>query len=449
MSQVASSLAPFMELPNELILIIAEDLDDDSLLHLAATCRRVNFLLPGIFARFGFELPESFSGLLPSLFINGESLKLLRAIGIASFITSINTIDCVFTPQSILSGGLSLKIEDILPPSKALNSLATGLSNLGHLRVNPYARLHATEDISRWLSAVASFLNSAVQRGDCAITVYCVPGGENYTVDPRPFLHFIPDVPPSHALTPRRQAAPTFSVLAVLQRLVSLFRSFPTVDPDASPPAPRPAEILRSTPRSGVVTLPLPTHPAVKTLNIRAPLLFHATFYKWTLHVLNTAPITTLSLDFIALSHYDWALTLPALTLPALSSLTIGPQPTISVPDLTRFLARHSAIHTLDLSFHLAIGPLAPPVVVLERLLPRLETLRATPDYLLYFLTGEDGGAAYPRLRRVGVTSDDDSKYQIAQFARLVACVEVRRVVPRVELAGKLGGSCRVPAHLQ
>jgi hypothetical protein len=73
-----------------------------------------------------------------------------------------------------------------------------------------------------------------------------------------------------------------------------------------------------------VSTLPLCANPAVKTLQIHTPLLFHATFFRWTIHTLNTAPITTLSFACIDLWHYDWALALPLLTLPALADLAVG-----------------------------------------------------------------------------------------------------------------------------
>jgi hypothetical protein len=72
------------------------------------------------------------------------------------------------------------------------------------------------------------------------------------------------------------------------------------------------------------VSTPHAANPEVTALHIHTSLLFHATFFKWTIHTLNTAPITTLSLGCIDLWHYDWALTLPLLTLPALADLAVG-----------------------------------------------------------------------------------------------------------------------------
>jgi hypothetical protein len=191
--------------------------------------------------------------------------------------------------------------------------------------------------------------------------------------------------------------------------------------------------------------LPFISQSALTTLKIHSSFLFHANFYKWTLHTLNTSPLATLSLDNIDLSHYDWTLTLPALTLPALTTLEIG-QCAITVPDLDLFLARHPTIRTLELPFHPAIGALSPPAAVC--LLPHLTTLSATPDYLLYFLAGPAAAGWYPALRYVGVTSHDESAYQAGQFARLLECIEARTVAPRVVTVGRFASCCDVPVHL-
>lgn len=198
-----------------------------------------------------------------------------------------------------------------------------------------------------------------------------------------------------------------------------------------------------------LVTLPLVSNPVFQSLYISAPLLFHATFLPWTIHTLNTAPLTTLSLDSLDLAHYDWALILPLLTIPALRTLVIGQYCAIPVPYLTAFLARHPRIHTLDLSWHVAIGALRPPVA--EPILPRLGHLLGSPDYLVYFLGGThaEGEKTHPDLRRISVMSHDHSAYQQAQFGQLVEIVERMPVGPQVEVVGRFANFCRVPVHLQ
>jgi hypothetical protein len=83
-----------LEFPNELLLLISEELGTDDLLHLAGTCRRMNLLLiPIIFTRFDCDPPSS-SGELQSLDFTGENLPLLLALGIASGVSWVNVIDC-------------------------------------------------------------------------------------------------------------------------------------------------------------------------------------------------------------------------------------------------------------------------------------------------------------------------------------------------------------------
>jgi hypothetical protein len=55
---MSPSLTSLLDLPNELLLVLSEDLDGDSLVDLAATCERLySVLIPGIFDLFGLEIP--------------------------------------------------------------------------------------------------------------------------------------------------------------------------------------------------------------------------------------------------------------------------------------------------------------------------------------------------------------------------------------------------------
>ncbi|KAJ7852412.1 hypothetical protein B0H13DRAFT_2398653 [Mycena leptocephala] len=425
---MSPSLTSLLDLPNELLLVLSEDLDGDSLVDLAAACERLySVLIPGIFDLFGSEIPPS-SRVLPSLAVTGETLKVLRVIGIAAFIKSIDALDCDFSPQWQISRSayVSLPFSDVLRAASSLTSLAIRLSHLGHLRLNPYATVHSRRELASWLQALAAVLNSAAQRSHCTITVYCVPGPD-YDADPRPFLHFIPEVPRVTTMKPAPRLPPKSFVLAILQKLVPFFRSTPKYVELPEPPKPVAGFILRHIApiqRQTVTMVPVHSHPLLTTLNIHSSFLFHAAFYKWTVHTLNTAPITTLSLSHIDLLHFDWVITLPKLTLPGLTSLKVGQECAIAVPDLTLFLARHPTITTLDLSWHVAIGALTPPLAN-RSTLPRLESLCALPDYLLYFLDGasmeNDEEEAYPALRRVTVISNDSSSpYERKQLRELL-----------------------------
>ncbi|KAJ7662653.1 hypothetical protein DFH06DRAFT_1471442 [Mycena polygramma] len=448
MSQDTAKPSSLLDLPNELILIISGELDKDDLLHLASTSQRINMLLiPFVFRLFGIQLKPGISGTLPSLSFTGETLKILPVLALAHFVESLDSIDCAFPAYNKY-----VMPKDIFSAADALNTLAGRLSHLGQVRINPYVTGHTTKELFGWAHAVATFLGSVARRGDCAITIYS-GFKHHFVTDPRPFSHTF-RAPPAYG-SPYGASKSGTTCFQILQRaLKALFRCFRcstrAADPElgvAVVPLTRlssriaiPGVDSIERPRSAHL-LPV-TNSALTTLNAHSSFLFHATFYRWTLHLLNSSPLTSLSLDNIDLSHYDWAITLPQLTLPSLARLAVG-QCLISVPDLAAFLARHPTISTLDLSFHAPIGALRPSSAT--QLLPHLQTLRATPDYILYFLAGGGGAGAdeaararYPELQLVGVTSNDESAYQVGQFARLVACVGARRVVARVEIAGKL-----------
>ncbi|KAJ6554611.1 hypothetical protein B0H19DRAFT_1154219 [Mycena capillaripes] len=436
-----------LDLPNELLLIISEDVDGDSLVGLAATCERLySILMPGIFRPLWLRDPPSYR-IFSSLAVTGENLKLLRVIGIAASIMSIDALECDFSPkwQISRSAYVSLPFSDVLRAASSLPSLTIRLSHLGHLRLNPYATVHSRQELVSWFQALAAVLNSAAQRNHCTVTVYCVPGPD-YDADLRPFLHFIPEVPRVTTMKPAPRPSPKSFVLAILQKLMPFFRHTPKSFELHEPPKLVAGFTLRHIApiqRQAVTMVPLPSHPLLTTLNIHSSFLFHAAFYKWTVHTLNTAPITTLSLSHIDLLHFDWVVTLPKLTLPGLTSLKVGQECAIAVPDLTLFLARHPTITTLDLSWHVAIGALTPPLAN-RSTLPGLESLCALPDYLLYFLDGanveNDEGEAYPALRRVTVISNESSSlYEPKQLRELLKCVEKRRTsVPVVELIRRL-----------
>jgi hypothetical protein len=192
----------------------------------------------------------------------------------------------------------------------------------------------------------------------------------------------------------------------------------------------------------------------LRTLSIHSSFLLHANLYRWTLHSLNTSPLTPLSLDNIDLASLDWTVMLPALTISTLPSITIGSRRiAIATPDLHLFLVRHPSNHTLDLSFYIGISDFSPSATTC--VLSRLEIIRARPEYLLYFFSAvaePDEGPGpqgwYPNLCRVVVTSHDQSRYGVIQFRRVLACIETEPVVPLMELVGKLANHCQVPPIL-
>ncbi|KAJ7920562.1 hypothetical protein B0H13DRAFT_2319286 [Mycena leptocephala] len=358
-----------LEFPNELLLLISEELGTDDLLHLAGTCRRMNLLLiPIIFTRFDCDPPSS-SGELQSLDFTGENLPLLLALGIASGVSSVNVIDCA----------LVYDVREDREKVAALNPPARRLSHLGHVRFcpTPDSWVLKSRKLYRYTHAVAACLNSVARRGDCGLTVYT--GWRDDASDSLPFVH-------------------TF------QRLGGYL-------PSGTSPNTRNAscEVNGALDSQHLLLLPL----------ARQPLQMDAAFAE------NTRPSRFLRSRYRR-SHRSQS----------------GPGASPSPRHLHLFLAWHPSIHTLDLSFYIGINDFVPSATTC--ILPRLEIIRAGPEYLLYFFSpgaepDVDPQGWYPNLWRAVVMSHDESGYGVIQFRRVVACIETRPVVPLMELVGKFG----------
>ncbi|KAJ7503739.1 hypothetical protein B0H11DRAFT_1984135 [Mycena galericulata] len=477
---IASSPPPasLLDLPNELLLIISQDFSDYDLLHLALICMRLNLLLlPLVFSRLGFEPPSSH---ISSISFIGTTYVVLIALEGAFFVTSVGELDL-----SLLNFYHAPRPE-ILHAVQRLNALATRLSHFAHLRFAPMDIFRHDDafDLEHWPPAVAALFNAVSQHKDSTITVYA--GTYAQSPDFGPFSHVVPRLPSTlNPPRPRPQASLVQTLAkkfraawsrllrsgnsqeAVLETADLLPNLTETLLETLLEPPSRPT--IQSTERVSDLTLPVAPRSSLSTFNIHSSFLFHMNFYKWTLQTLNTAPLTALSLDQIDLSLYDWALTLPRLALPALETLAVL-RCAIAVPDLTAFLARHPTIRALDLSFHVAIGSLHPSAPL--DILPRLETIAGPPDYLLYFLhqaseteteaqdpravddaaiptsANLDALGPHPRLRTVSIRSHAIAPYDVAQFVRLVACLQARPVIPRVDLAGRIVECCQLPVGL-
>ncbi|KAJ7286417.1 hypothetical protein C8J57DRAFT_1708713 [Mycena rebaudengoi] len=388
-------------------------------------CDRLNLLLvPIVFKRHSFTLGTSSPGPGLSAIIREKELPVLPALGIALSVTALELLDCEFH----YSRNLDHWRGSAMLASPIGGALFTNAMNGCFL--------------------LTSLFNAASERTDCIFTVTGRMFGDTVTF---PFRHKFRTTPqaatkgiipaPSifHTLFRQLRAwldakpvnSTSDSLVAVTflhtQNLFNL-NTLPICTPMSHP----------QTTFSDLL-LPVPTRPALRTFNIHTPFFFHSFFYRWTMHTLNSAPITTLSLLNIDLSHYDWNIILPALSMPLLSDLSIGDS-AIAFPDLSRFLARHPTIVVLNLSFNLVIGRLVPHAS--KDLLPRLQCLRATPDYLVHFLEPPD---VYPHLREVAIASDEQSSYAIQQFHRVVKLLACRPTVLCTQLAGQLASHCKLP----
>ncbi|KAJ7214292.1 hypothetical protein C8J57DRAFT_1397300 [Mycena rebaudengoi] len=451
----SSSSTSLLDLPNELLHLVFNTLNDQELLRLASTCKHINWLLtPVLFARLGLDPCALSSGVIDSITFARDNFLLLQAIGISRSVTLIKELRCE------LSCSIELNIAGVyLSVGKALEGLVNRLSHLGDVKFNPhFSKWRTGQDIH----AIGAFLNGVAQRSDSALTVF--GGNDAGSGGPPPFIHTIRKTTDGHTSTvfssatenPSTQANTHLPLMQqLLQRVIAVIAAWfqpshpPQTQTKQTAPPPQPETTFKSVECFSPYTPPLPACPALTTLHIHSTWLFRAHFYRWTLQLLSTAPLTTLSLDNIDLSQYDWHLIFPALRIPLLETFAIGNEVDIAVSDLIAFLARHPGIRTLNLSFHVARGSLFEPYSVQTPgpLLPRLECLRATPGYLLYFLL-VNGADVHPNLHAISITSNNQSAYQIAQLEHVLACLEAHPRVVDIEVQGRLAAVVQLPESL-
>ncbi|KAJ6458492.1 hypothetical protein C8R45DRAFT_1110023 [Mycena sanguinolenta] len=336
----------FLDRPVELILIIAEfSAIDGGLLHLAASgCRRLNLLLvPLLFARRSNSLGKSYrrNAYRPPRARN----RVLRHIWYAQSRRLVLPI-----PYNV-----TVHLRGIFAAAHAVNWLTTRLHHLGHLRFNPFGAGKAAKELVEWSAVAVPVRNSVAGREDYSVTVYN-ESNRGCVVDPIPFEHVFP-AGEEDSDAPRA--------------LTSILRPVP-------PRAP----------------LPLPANPRLTTFTIRTPFLFDTTFFPWTIHLCNTAPLTSLSLMHINFAHYGWALILPKLTMGGLKELRVLRCQTLVMSDLVQFLAWHVQITVLDLGGSGVLRAFMPPILLVTLRLLSLNALDVPPPshithrlagWLLYF----------------------------------------------------------------
>lgn len=87
----------------------------------------------------------------------------------------------------------------------------------------------------------------------------------------------------------------------------------------------------------------------LKTFYLHSPIVFHPQLGRWVMTALNDSVITVLSISQQRSLHIDsWALILPCISIPSLTSLTLD-SCSMRLPDLLKFLMRHRNVQNLNL----------------------------------------------------------------------------------------------------
>ena len=435
-------------LPDELLLLILQFLNDDSICQLAMTCHSLNFIaLPYFFTKN--QISDPLSG---QVVLGNYPRQTIPALCISFFLTSLTSLSWLFNPPA----------ERLLKEVHGLHRLLARISdsNKGNnlLRVELNLRLvdawierlmnsgnAARIEVEEWKDAFSGLLDAVLALGCKDLTVV---GGQMITrgLELSVVRSSSPLDEPTHpsrdgsVVEVVEMAEPTRGPLTVAfpmklrlrekiplavkktlsalkrRRLQSSFvlNRDQLVDEDPVGDHPR---VLSYSSDSAIAERgqqlvdkdPVGDHLTVSshssdsaiarrghtevavtvsltTFNIihSSMLLYYPFRYHWTLKTLNTSPLTTLSLESLNLSTADWSQLLPYLILPSLSKLSIA-NCRIIFADLTAFLTRHPSITTLDLNKSTPI-PYAHNPPFPKDILPELTTLIAYPEYLIHLL---------------------------------------------------------------
>ena len=331
-----------LDFPNEILLFILEQVELDwDLFTLASISRRLHYLaLPLFFARNGVS---PFAGEL--ILFDARSYAVFRALSIALFKPSLKQLRCTFDfakPENIrrlgkLVANLS-RIEEVF-----VNFMDTTYREPGFKPVKPleFGPVAATE-----LSEVFS----AIMRKSGRITIYDTS------------VWYAGSTAKELAAIGRKQFS-KYMLKSMTSTVWDVARSIGSW-------------LARGTGSDA---------PPVSSLSIDlyCSMLFHASFFPWTLRALNSTRLSTLSLRQLNMKHDKWEAILPPLIMPNLRNLTVE---SCSIPFLTliKLLSRHPQITNLYLGRNLAPPSQSDPLPV--GVLPRLTHISATSQYLLYFL---------------------------------------------------------------
>ncbi|KAF5387152.1 hypothetical protein D9615_001998 [Tricholomella constricta] len=357
-----------LDLPNEILLCIFEQLEDDSDLYtLAQLSRRMHHLaLPIYLARKGMG---PFSGSL--VLFDERSQDVLQALSIALFRPALKCVYCTFNfywPDRRVLRNLRGLVR-LVQRLSVLHEAHLDFTNVrrfgqreGQVEVESYWGAVGNGDVERvevdWAEEFRVLFEVIVKKGCTTLTV-CLAGWTALST-------------PGQLKSVLRGGtclSRFFYGGVLLNFLSSAVRALIGKGTETHTQA-------RSTePRDDL-----------EVFNLHSAMLLQAELCPWTIRTLNSASICTLSLRNIEIHSESWAVILSCITLPLLSSLSID-LCSITYPDLAEFLRRHPHVQYLYLGRSLPAPP--SPALSLhsdDLRLNNLTHLSAAPVYLNYLL---------------------------------------------------------------
>ncbi|KAJ7742681.1 hypothetical protein DFH07DRAFT_836078 [Mycena maculata] len=329
-----------LTLPNEILLIIFSHFEDPYPLYpLSTTCRRLHFLaLPIYGVRTGvLKLSDSMTESY-NIMVGPEETTALAALQTSLFLDTVDNLNCTFSnPHS--------QIRD-LGRFYRLCSILTSIDST-NLRFRPpsFDDYHGPIQEIYYFDSIIHALNMVLEKSCTTLTVGAVPS----------------DKPGSR----------------------------------------RRARAARGAPSGGVLTSSISLSTAalrqrkLSEFGIHSDILVSPHCRAWTVEVLNSFPITSLSIDAYSVPTDVWDNVLTQTEIPTLSDLSIA-DCRVAPARMHAFLSRHPSVTTLH--FGMVFVP-----SLQERLppdhLPRLRVLSAPAAQVAYLLQALEHTAALRTVR--------------------------------------------------
>ncbi|KAJ7074544.1 hypothetical protein C8F01DRAFT_1075977 [Mycena amicta] len=369
-----SEVVGLLSLPNELLIAVFENpkFPVEYLCILAVLCRRLHFLaLPIYFRRSGLSDPSKSAVVT----LSKDGADMLAALNMALFLSELQDITCVFPHPSCSS------IFPLIAHVKRFRKFVSRFPSVRRVTLQLDAQNSmcnsAGDDaaLRAWSSSLGGLLNTLVERRCTELTVRY--GG-----------YLTRSFALSTTKAPKRMKRTIRAVKRIfLQSRPTLygkgweFRRVPEQGRDRA--------LASATPRSSKLT----------TLHIHSAILVTPPCIAWTLSVLRTSPIASLSVAQISLDKGYWG---PVLTLlakaagPHLASVSLCNLDDISDEDILKFLGRLPRLKSLEIGTVMETQGISTRWNAHVPQLRALTSLIAPPELVLHLLRAKP--AVLPKL---------------------------------------------------
>ncbi|KAF7293215.1 hypothetical protein HMN09_01199700 [Mycena chlorophos] len=375
----AEQRAGLLSLPNELLIPVFENpsFPTEYLCLLATLSRRLHFVaLPIYFRRHGMPDPSKYA----SFTLTNDGQDMLAALNMALYLTSIEEIHCVFPHPSCSS------ILPLIPHVKRVTNFISRFPSVKRVSLQLDAQNSqcnsAGDDaaVRAWSLAFGRLLNTLSKRRCTELTVRY---GAYLT---RTFVL-------SSAKLPKPMKRAIRAVKRALRRTIGgKDWEFQRVAEQG---------------RERIPALAAPRSSKLTTLHIHSGVLVTPPCLPWTLSVLRTSPVVSLSLAEITLDKGYWRPVLKLLAKaagPTLTSVSLCKLDNISDEEIFGFLRRLPRLKSLEIGSVNEKQGLPTHWTARPTRLPNLVSLIAPPELVLHFVQAKP--TVLPNLKALCIAFD-------------------------------------------